>query len=139
MAAKGEFLNTANSFILLDLEDHYLLERSWSFLRTPYTVYASDSERRLCHREVMKAKPGQVVDHLNGNGLDNRKANLVLCTQRENILRAYPHGGVYPRGKRWRAQLCGKHLGTFDTEAEARAVRHQAWKALLSGTHNHLG
>lgn len=36
------------------------------------------------HRVIMNALPGFVVDHLNGDGLDNRRGNLRVTTQKEN-------------------------------------------------------
>lgn len=36
------------------------------------------------HREVFGAKSGTEVDHLNGNGCDNRKINLRIATRKEN-------------------------------------------------------
>ena len=34
----------------------------------------------LMHREIMKPPKGMVVDHINGNSLDNRRCNLRICT-----------------------------------------------------------
>lgn len=36
------------------------------------------------HRVVAGAGPGEVVDHINRNPLDNRRANLRVCIQRDN-------------------------------------------------------
>lgn len=36
------------------------------------------------HRYIMNAQKGQIIDHINGNTLDNRKANLRACTRSGN-------------------------------------------------------
>lgn len=38
----------------------------------------------MLHRIITGANPGQLVDHINHNGLDNRKCNLRICTAQEN-------------------------------------------------------
>ena len=37
------------------------------------------------HRFLMDAPPGVEVDHVSGDGLDNRRANLRLATHRQNL------------------------------------------------------
>lgn len=84
--------------------------------------------RRLyLHREIMKAPKGLVVDHINGNGLDNRKVNLRICTQGQNARnrrkRSDVSGSIY-KGVRekcgnFECSVARKYVGTYATEVEA--------------------
>lgn len=80
------------------------------------------------HQFIMRPAPGLCVDHINGDGLDNRRANLRVCTQAENnrnrpACSAVGFKGVTPSGARFLAQITSnkqaRYLGTFDTPEEA--------------------
>lgn len=83
------------------------------------------------HRFIMNADDGQMVDHINGNGLDNRKSNLRFCCNQENAAnRKKAHGTSKYKGVNWhkaakswvaQATLNDKkiHLGYYKTEEEA--------------------
>lgn len=71
-----------------------------------------------------------LCDHINGNGLDNRRANLRPATasqnmanRRRNTRNQAGYKGVVPTvSGRWAARCANRHVGTFDTpEAAARA------------------
>ena len=85
--------------------------------------------------------PGEkLVDHINGNSLDNRLSNLRLTTTTENmwnITTAYStskHGkrGVHfhAQSGKWHAKICTngkqKFLGVFKTQDEASLAYEQA-------------
>jgi muconolactone delta-isomerase len=85
------------------------------------------------HREVMGVTGKVEVDHINGDRLDNRKANLRIVTRAQNaqnIVRtgdsSSQHRGVYFAKGKWRAVVRvdgrSRHLGVFNTEAEAAAA-----------------
>lgn len=79
--------------VLLDAEDYdRLRERRLTVARhfnNPYPYVMAGG--KPIHREIMGAPKGVVVDHINGDTLDNRKANLRLASHRENCRNQKPH------------------------------------------------
>lgn len=57
----------------------YLIKTGAYFRR-----YLGHGKYDTLHRFLIGAKSGEFVDHVNGNTLDNRKANLRLCTISQN-------------------------------------------------------
>jgi hypothetical protein len=135
---------TSNGLVaLVDDEDHERFGHLcwWAFradqktapkyyvCRTVWQPEARAWRQTYLHREIMNAPSGMFVDHINGNPLDNRRANLRLCTPRQNsINRRYAnqsgYRGVYiSPGKRPRAIIeshgIAYRLGSFDSPEEA--------------------
>jgi hypothetical protein len=93
------------------------------------------ARRIYLHHEVLGVPSPDVIDHINGNKLDNRRANLRVVTPSENLQNVrHPSRnnksgflGVSKDGRRWRAQLRVNkrqvHVGLFGTPEEA----HQAY------------
>ena len=84
------------------------------------------------HRQILDAPQGVWVDHIDGDGLNNRRSNLRLCSATENARNRRPvpnchsrYKGVswHKRQKKWAVRI-GKpkesiYLGSFDDEMEA--------------------
>lgn len=137
-------------FALVDAADLPFLSQ-WTWYAAPAsdrsTFYAArgvkgaDGSRRQLrmHNALMRPASGQLVDHINREGLDNRRVNLRLCTFRENMAnRSFPVGksgfrGVYRYGNRWSANISrdgqSKVIGVFDTPIAAAAAYDAAAKA----------
>ena len=77
---------------IIDADDLEIVNTSnWYASVKPRTVYAiravyNNGTQQILrlHRIIMKAPFGMEVDHINGNGLDNRKINLRVVSKNEN-------------------------------------------------------
>jgi hypothetical protein len=80
--------------------------------------------------------PKNQIDHLDGNKLNNRLANLRDVTAAENS-QNHCAVGVHKRGCRWRAIIGANRrqraLGTFDTREEARLAYLEARRMIHPG------
>lgn len=98
------------------------------------------------HRFIMNAPDESDVDHINGDGLDNRRANLRLCTDSENQRNARKqkrqtasrYKGVtwHKAVKRWQAQIQvagrNQYLGVFHSEIDAARAYDAAARVVSS-------
>lgn len=85
-------------------------------------------KRVLLHRILIDCPNGMVIDHINRDGLDNRKSNLRIVTHAENLLNTRKsktknkYKGVYFLGQKSRpyaAVFRGEYIGFFRTERQA--------------------
>lgn len=70
-----------------------ILKHGWAvhgFNEKHRTGYFNNSEIYM-HDLIMKPPAGMVVDHINGNGLDNRRCNLRVVSHRINMLNRRQH------------------------------------------------
>lgn len=92
-------------------------------------------------RFILDAPAGMHVDHINGDPLDNRRANLRLCTHAENMRNrrkhrgfANPYKGVLAQSGRFYARICsgGRYypLGGFAAAEEAARAYDAAARRL---------
>ncbi len=143
---------TRGKYAIVDPDDYRRLSKhKWYAAGSPgncyYAVRAvitkNGKKRRLhMHREVIKAPDNLLVDHINRNSLDNRKANLRPATPSQNGRnRAKYINGTYSskykgvtlhRGKKkpWGAHIQVNHklisLGSFDDEIRAAKAYDRA-------------
>lgn len=72
--------------------DNSLNIRSLKGKSTSYAQINFGRHNRVSlHRWILDAKDGEVVDHINGDGLDNRRENIRICTHKQNCLNHKKH------------------------------------------------
>ena len=142
---------TQGKYAIVDPEDYERLSKhKWHAANMRHTFYAErvvrlgKAKKQLTikmHGEVLKVPDGMFVDHINHNGLDNRKANLRPATRTENNRnrRKFNKPGCTSRfkgvsrrkgSKKWSVNLWlnGRHksLGYFENEVEAACAYDNA-------------
>jgi hypothetical protein len=135
------------SYQIDDQDIHFTHGRSWCVHkpkqgRYKYVVNVislhGKSKMVYLHRLISGAKQGEIVDHINGDTLDNRRCNLRVGTQRLNqgnqrrVRGVVPFKGVSLENGRFRARIRsnGKKisLGNFRTAEEAGMAYREAAK-----------
>jgi len=136
-------------FVKVDPEDYmWLAQFKWYCQRGRYKCYAGQNAPRrnkaktktiLMHRLIMDTPGHLVCDHINGNGLDNRRRNLRNCTAKQNSANSGSRSNGTSRFKgvswlksagKWMAQIGvdgkTKYLGCFEDEIEAGRAYDEA-------------
>jgi len=117
---------------LVDDADHALVNQSkWLYVGSGYAgrFVTIDGKKKLLylHRFLLNAQPDQRVDHINGDRLDCRRANLRLATTKQNVQNrrcatrstSGKKGVCWHKGMRkWHVRITAKgtrlHLGYHD-------------------------
>lgn len=129
-------VNKIDNQILIDIKWHIITPNKYN--HTKYMITNINGKTVYLHRFIMekiigrKLKKGEIIDHINGNGLDNRRENLRICTQKQNTYNqvsiknmSSKYKGVYYRkdAKKYQSKIIPNrktiHLGYFKTEEEA--------------------
>jgi len=142
---------TQGKFAIVDAADYeWLSKYNWLAMTSDNTTYAFRKENGkhiLMHREIMKPRKGQVVDHINHNGADNRRSNMRNCSTRQNTFNARARSGtsqyrgVSRHGSKWTADIgylwVRVHIGLFVEEIEAARARDRM-AIMLHGQYAYL-
>jgi len=146
---------TQGKFAIVDPEDYKRLAKyKWFLSESPTSSYAARwqysgpgglRKKIWMHREVIDIPKHLLCDHINGNGLDNRAANLRPATVSQNLCNR-PKTKAKTRSKykglewdkiqrKWkvRIQCNGRkiYLGSFSKEIDAAIAYDKKAKALF--------
>lgn len=135
--------------IIIDKDQFNKLNKySWYKSTNPcgqiYFICKEKNKIVRMHRCIMNCPKDMVVDHINGDTLDNRKCNLRICTKLQNQYNQKKHKGKRHskyKGVTFRRDLISKpweafiypnrkhiRLGYFETEVEAAKAYNKAAK-----------
>lgn len=136
---------TQNKIAIVDDEDYEKVSQyKWHYSTKTRSVkgYAQRKIKNgdtYMHRFIMNCPKDKVVDHKDGDTLNNKKDNLRICSQSKNMMNktimsnnksGYKGVHFHKLLGRWVAQIKVNdkviHLGVFDTPEEAFIERNRA-------------
>ncbi len=147
-----EILLSRGKKTIVDDEDFEKLSlHNWCIMSTKWGSYACRGKRKngklemiLMHRVILNAPDNLKVDHIDGDGLNNRKDNLRLATDSQNQMNTRKRSNTSSQYKgvhfekdraKWRAHIkCNgikTRLGRFNTEEEAARAYDKKAKELF--------
>lgn len=137
---------TQNKYALVDDDDFLKISQfKWCYVSYGKTGYARRMDKNgktiRMHHMILPFNSGFMVDHINMNGLDNRKSNLRLVTKSQNMM----NGGVRKNSTSGYKGVCWNkrfnywvvniwkdykqiHIGSFHNKKEAAKAYNEAAK-----------
>ena len=123
---------TQGQFAIVDDADfEWLNQWKWRATKSRSTYYAIRSVQQngkkafiYMHRIILSPPPSRETDHINHDGLDNRRSNLRPCTRGENR-----------QNSRKQASCSSRYIGVSWNKAKGN------WRAyiMFSGRQHHRG
>lgn len=129
---------TQGKIALIDNEDYEMVSiHKWHYLkryhdRPGYASTKIDGKNVSMHKFIMGESDGKVIDHINGDTLDNRKLNLRFCTHQQNLWNRHKRKQTQSKyiglskgrnRKKWQVQILidgkKKTIGQFESEEDA--------------------
>lgn len=130
---------TQGKVALVDDEDFEELNKyKWCVRKYRKTFYVCRSDGKICnkrvflrmHRVIINTSEEMQIDHIDGDGMNNQKYNLRICTASQNCMNRKKrvdntsgYKGVSKSGERWRAIIWVNrkqiHLGYFINKLDA--------------------
>lgn len=142
---------TQNKKAIVDDKDYPILSQyKWLAHKTYGGIFyvekkLSKNKMISMHRFLLKPRKNQEIDHINRNGLDNRRKNLRICTRGENLSNrglfknnTSGYTGIYrsKNKKKWNSYIGFNnkniYLGAFKTKKLASEAylkkKKELWK-----------
>ncbi len=132
---------TQSKFAEIDDSDYEELNRhKWFAVESSGLFYAGRKSPKVnghskiirMHADIMKTSEGEYTDHIDGDGLNNQRNNLRVCTNSQNGMnRGKPKSNTsgfkgvtwHKANQKWQSQInvegTYKYLGGFNTRLEA--------------------
>lgn len=130
-------LRTKGFSTVVDAADYEALSKTkWYLIKSAgkfplkYAKMWKKGKTTGLHSILMNPPKGKVVDHIDGDGLNNRRSNLRICSTSENMMNRGKQlnntsgfKGVFRERKKWRARIRVNgnaiYLGCFDDKLKA--------------------
>jgi hypothetical protein len=128
-------------FCQYDEQDREIIDSHKWHLSGGYVCTYINGKSVPLHRLLMQVEKPLIVDHKDGNPLNNTRANLRICTHAQNIRNSrkhkgrIPYKGVYMDLNKYHVQITfdGKvrNLGRFRSPITAGRIYDRAARALF--------